>query len=779
MSVDKSKVDLLKEIEQLKQIIDAKDNRIKEIEGSCELNQIFDTVGNGVRIIDKDFNNMRINKTFSDMTKLSSNEILKKKCYDVFKSHCCHSPECPLARILNGETLIECEVNKEAADGEKVDCLLTAKPLYGKNGEIIGIVEDFRDISSIKKSERALRESEAKFRSYMDKCPDGMFVVDKKGNYLQVNPAGCQLVGYTEEELKQMTVSDLNSRESSHFRYLHEYGISIGEVHLIKKDGNEITVDLHAVDLGNGQYIGFNRDVSDRKRMEEALKESEIQHNLILQGISDLVILYGVESESDFRVLKINNSCLKYLGLKREQVYGKLIQEVLPAELAIQLIESDRKAVQARVPILAKEVNYPFGCFNTNYIPVLNEEGKCTHLLVTARDISSEKEIEEHALKIEKLESVGLLAGGIAHDFNNILTVVTGNISLAKLKLAKQNESSQISELLTEVEKASLQARNLTQQLLTFAKGGAPILKTSSIGEVLKESIGFSLSGSNVRCDFSIDTGLWPVEIDEGQISQVINNLIINADHAMPEGGIIEVKAENIVISGKEPVPIDAGNFVKISIADYGIGIPREYLTKVFDPYFTTKQKGNGLGLTTAHSIVWKHKGRLLVESKLGEGTVFYIYLPASKSEVFERDMPKLEILGGKGKVLVMDDEKMIRMVLKDMLNHMGYEVRCVKDGQEALKEYKHNHGRDKPFDIVIMDLTIPGGKGGKETIKELLKLDPKAKAIVASGYSNDTVMSNYKKYGFKGIITKPFNVAELNEVLRNVLEDKALIQMA
>ena len=779
MNDAKIKEELLNEIEKLNSIIAIKNNRIREIETSSELNQIFDAVANGIRIIDKNFKNVRINKAFTEMTGLNKEEILNKKCFEVFKSPCCHTPNCTLARILDGEALIECEVIKETTNGAKITCLLTAKPLYGEDGELVGIVEDFRDISSIKESERALRDSEAKFRSYIDKCPDGIFVVDKDGKYLQVNPAGCELVGYTEEELKQMTVRELSATNNGHFRRLKENGVSIGEVHLIRKDGTILTVDLHAVDLDNGQLIGFNRDVSDRKRMEDALTKSDIQHNLILQGISDLVILYGVESEDDFRVLKINDSCLKILGMNKEQVEGKLIQEVLPAELAMKLIENDRRAVQTSKPILGQEVNYPFGCLEVNFIPIDHEDGKCNHLVVTARDISIKKEMEEHALKIEKLESVGLLAGGIAHDFNNILTVITGNISLAKLKLAKQNEGSQILEMLTEVEKASLQARNLTQQLLTFAKGGAPVLKTYSIGEVLRESIGFSLRGSNVRCDFSLAQGLWPVEIDQGQISQVINNLIINADHAMPEGGIIEVRAENIVITGLEPVPLDVGKFVKISVTDHGIGIPKEYLSKVFDPYFTTKQKGNGLGLTTAHSIVRKHKGCLLVESILGKGTVFHIYLPASQNEVPSRDIPKPRILGGKGKILVMDDEKMIRMILKDMLTHMEYEVRCVKDGQEALKEYKGNQEREKPFDAVIMDLTIPGGMGGKQTIRELLKLDPEVKAIVASGYSNDTVMSNYKEYGFKGIISKPFNVEELNEVLSSVLGDQNSVEIA
>jgi signal transduction histidine kinase/ActR/RegA family two-component response regulator len=387
-------------------------------------------------------------------------------------------------------------------------------------------------------------------------------------------------------------------------------------------------------------------------------------------------------------------------------------------------------------------------------------------------DITEKKKMEEHLLRVEKLESVGLLAGGIAHDFNNILTVITGNVALAKMKAGTIDDDYRVAVLnvLTEAEKASLQAKDLTQQLLTFARGGAPILKTASMTELLKDTTGFALRGSNVRCKFNIPEDLWPVKIDVGQINQVIHNLIINADQAMPEGGIIKVGAANLTISEEHNLPLAAGEYVKISLEDQGIGIPEEHLSKIFDPYFTTKQKGTGLGLTTSYSIIRKHEGYITVESELGVGTTFHVYLQASPQESLKYKNQEEKAFSGKGKILVMDDEKMLRYVVGEMLTHIGYEVACTKDGAEAVELYKKSKAMNNPFDAVIMDLTIPGGMGGKEAVKKLIEIDPDVRAIVSSGYSNDPVMANYPEYGFKAVVAKPYSIEELGKVLESVI---------
>ncbi|MBD2100334.1 GAF domain-containing protein [Leptolyngbya sp. FACHB-261] len=394
-----------------------------------------------------------------------------------------------------------------------------------------------------------------------------------------------------------------------------------------------------------------------------------------------------------------------------------------------------------------------------------------TTALMQKRQELEKQKMEEELIKARKLESIGILAGGIAHDFNNILTIILGNVSLAQMDA---HPDSQIYARLTEARKASQRAKDLTQQLLTFSKGGAPIKKTASIAELIKDTLGFGLRGSNVKCELSIAEDLWPVEMDEGQISQVLNNLIINANQAMPDGGTVQVKVENIELEEESFLPLAGGQYVKISIQDQGIGIPEEHLSKIFDPYFTTKQKGSGLGLSTSYSIIKNHGGLIDVESELEVGTEFCIYLPASQNQILAEAEEEKNSTAGKGKILVMDDEEKVREIAGKMLTHFGYDVGFAKDGLEAVELYKKAKKADQPFDAVIMDLTVPGGVGGKEAIKKLLRFDPGVKAIVSSGYSNDPLVAQFQQYGFRGLLAKPYEIEKLHEVLSKILtEDK------
>jgi signal transduction histidine kinase len=384
-------------------------------------------------------------------------------------------------------------------------------------------------------------------------------------------------------------------------------------------------------------------------------------------------------------------------------------------------------------------------------------------------ELTERKRMEEELLRVQKLESIGVLAGGIAHDFNNLLTAILGNISLTKMYANPEDKGY---KRLTEAEKACLRARGLTQQLLTFSKGGAPIKKVAFIRGLIRDSASFALIGSNVRCEFSISGDLWPVEVDEGQISQVINNMVINADQAMLEEGVIRVRAENVNVGLRNGLPLKEGRYVKITIEDNGIGIPEEHLVKIFDPYFTTKQKGNGLGLATAYSIIKGHNGYIEVESEVGVGTKFYVYLPASQKEILAKREIKERPVIGRGRILVMDDEEIVRGLTGDVLGYLGYEVEFARDGREAIEKYIRARESKRPFDVVIMDLTIPGGMGGKEAIKRLIEIDPEVKAIVSSGYSNDPVMAEYTKYGFREVITKPYKIEELSKILAKVINE-------
>ncbi len=368
----------------------------------------------------------------------------------------------------------------------------------------------------------------------------------------------------------------------------------------------------------------------------------------------------------------------------------------------------------------------------------------------SVEDITTRLKMEDELLKIKKLESIGVFAGGIAHDFNNLLLAIIGNISLAK-RISADNE--QMTELLSSAHKASERARSLTAKLLTFASGGEPIKSTESLPQLLEDSASFVLSGSNVKCVYDISQDLWPVNMDRSQINQVIQNLVLNADQSMPDGGVITISCSNEKISIGEIAGLESGRYVRVSVQDKGCGIKREHIDRIFDPYFSTKEKdsnkGSGLGLAIVHSIINKHGGAIMVESTPGEGSNFIIYLQAMP-DIRQENIPLEDVSDDSPKrILVMDDEEMIRKVVCNMLTHLGFESTATADGEETINLYKQGQDNGKSFDAIIMDLTIPGGLGGVETVKEILRCDPNAKVIVSSGYSQDPVLDNYKKFGF------------------------------
>jgi len=403
---------------------------------------------------------------------------------------------------------------------------------------------------------------------------------------------------------------------------------------------------------------------------------------------------------------------------------------------------------------------------------IRNTEGHPTGFRGIVRDTTERKRMEDELLKADKLESVGILAGGIAHDFNNILTSISGNISMAKRQVKPGHK---IFDLLSSAENASVRAQGLTRQLLTFAKGGTPLKETVFLKKPIKESSLFVLRGSKSECNLSISEDLWPVEADAGQISQVISNIVINANQAMPKGGVIQIEADNLMPEKIQEIPVKPGKYIRISIKDQGAGIPEKHLSKIFDPYFTTKQAGSGLGLATSYSIIKKHNGYISVDSLLGAGTTFNIYLPASDKEIPVKE--EAVLLKGCGKILIMDDDKFLKEIAEEMLDTLGYESEFAEDGDGAIEMYKKARESGKPYDAVILDLTIPGSMGGEEVIKILINIDPEVKAIVFSGYSEGEVMSNFRKYGFKGMMPKPFDSYALGKALNDVLKDNKLVK--
>jgi PAS domain S-box-containing protein len=511
----------------------------------------------------------------------------------------------------------------------------------------------------------------------------------------------------------------------------------------------------------------LERDIAERISAEEALRESEGKYSALVEQAKDGVFFL---QES---VLKFVNSAMTTIsGYEAEEILERPFSELLAPESREEFDEQFESLVanEKKPTVYESRIRCKDGTTKDVEVSagIIKYRGKSASMGIV-RDVTERKRMEEEVLKIQKLESIGTLAGGIAHDFNNILTAILGNISLAKT-FAQSDDK--ILKGLNEAETASFRARDLTQQLLTFSKGGAPIRKNASVARLLRDTVTFTLSGSDIGCLFSLPDELWLAKIDEGQISQVINNLIVNAQEAMPKGGIIKIRAENCIVNARQNLPLKEGRYIKISIEDNGVGIPENYLPKIFDAYFTAKRTGNGLGLSISYSILKRHGGYINVESKEGVGTTFFIYLPASAEGDAVEATKVPEGLGIKTKVLVMDDEAIVRETALAMLDYFGCEAEGTADGLEAIELYKKARDSGRPFGVVILDLTVPGGVGGKNAIRRLQEIDPGVKAIVSSGYANDPVMANFAEYGFCGVVSKPYEVEKLRRALHNAVSD-------
>lgn len=518
--------------------------------------------------------------------------------------------------------------------------------------------------------------------------------------------------------------------------------------------------------------------IRDITALKEAEAERDQEHERLLvtlRSIGDGVIATDAEG----KITLLNREAEALTGWKEEDARGRKLADVFkiinefsrkPAVNPVeQVLASGMVVGLANHTVLVSRDGTERSIADSG-APIFNSEGEIVGVVLVFRDVTDELRTQEERERREKLESLGLLAGGIAHDFNNILTSVVGNISLARLCL-ESGDSDELTECLKQAEAAALQTRALTNQLLTFSKGGAPVRRRVFIGDFLRDSVTFALHGSPVESRFSIEEELWPVEADLDQLTQVVNNLVINAKQAMANGGVISVCAQNVVADGSQSAPVKQGEYVVLKFEDSGVGIPSDKLAKIFDPYYTTKQDGTGLGLATVYSIVKRHEGNVTVESSPGRGARFLVYLPASPDK--SRDSQAFHERaadGGGRRILLMDDEDAVRATCASMLRRLKYEPVTVSCGEEAIASFRRAMEEDRPFAAVILDLTIKAGTGGADTIRSLRELDPDVKAIVASGYSTDPVMSEYGFYGFDNVIHKPYNVIDLAKALADIL---------
>lgn len=536
------------------------------------------------------------------------------------------------------------------------------------------------------------------------------------------------------------------------------------EVPLSEDDRNFISIIATAISIEEERLLMFDE-----------LKGSELRYRNLTENLNGIV--YRIDLK-DNKVHFLNSMLHTMTGYTEKDIFSHQLfffESFIHPDDFIRTQARIKKSIQSGHPY---EVEYRFRHKNGEIRhyremgrPVFNEEVTAQHVDGIIFDVTHQKVMEEEVRKVQQLESIGILAGGIAHDFNNLLNGILGNIKLAQMSIEDKRE---VFNKLNDAEKVLKEASRLTYQLLTFSKGGEPVKEKVLLSKVLTETAQFALTGSNVilECDFGKE--IYPVYADAGQLRQVIQNLIINAKQAMPQGGIITLELFNVHLEENNPHALPPADYVKFSVTDYGVGITTEHLSRIFDPYFSTKKEGHGLGLAVAYSIISKHGGAIQAESEPGMETSFSVYLPAIVEEEIEKST-KEELPQGYGKILVMDDEEYMRKLFSDGLKMFGFEVIAAKDGQEAVLLYRTSMEKNIPFDAVTLDLTIKGGMGGKEAVLEIKRINPNARVVAISGYSNDPVISNPEEFGFAGAISKPVSPQDLARMIIQMIENKVL----
>jgi PAS domain S-box-containing protein len=560
------------------------------------------------------------------------------------------------------------------------------------------------------------------------------------------------------------------------------------------KSGKWLRLTAAAIRDSRGDLFGATEtleDVSERKLAEQALRDSELRLQSVIQGSPIPTFVIG----KDHKVLYWNKALEELSGIKAEEVIGttdcyrSFYSEKRPV-LADLILDQALEAIPHwYFEKYTKSSLLDEAYEATDFFPALKGGGKWVRFTAavirdsqgnlvgaveTLEDVSERKRAEEQLIMINKLESLGIFAHGIAHDFNNLLSIMLRNIFSAQLTpVDEQDELWR--ERLVLAEKAGFQAKELVHRLITFAKGGDPIRKIGSISQLLVESADLYLSGSNVICKFCLPDDLWLIEMDDVQIRQVIYNLVINAQEAMPEGGTITIDAENVNITADGSLPLREGKYVRWSVKDYGTGIRQDDSQKILDPYFTTKPtgtaRGKGMGLAICYSIVKRHDGFIGFESEPGVGSNFSVYLPASIQGDFTTDTYQDDAKAGR--VLLMDDDETVRDSTGIVLNYLGYDVEYARDGKEAIDLYRTAKDKDRPFSAVILDLYVSEGMGGQEAIKELSAIDSNVRAILSSGHSDDPVVSEFRNYGFCGIIDIPYDIEKMEKVLNSLPQKK------
>ncbi|MBN2804972.1 MAG: PAS domain S-box protein [Deltaproteobacteria bacterium] len=741
-----------------------------EIEADEKYRTIFDNAGDAIFIHDKDGKILSANKTASLQYGYTREEFLsmsvsmldtddeQKYIHERFNE-----------LILNGA--VNFETTSLRKDNTVFNNNVNVKQINWNNQP--AFLSICRDITARKETENRLKESEMRFKA-LHAASFGGIAIHDKGFILECNQGLADMTGYSTDELMGMDGLLLiaeQSRSAVMNNIVSEYEKPYEAVGL-RKNGEEYPLRLSArmVPYKGKQVrtVEF-RDITEQKQTELALAAEKERLNVTLASIGDGVITTDIKGN----ITMLNKAAENLTGWDSLAALGQPLQTVfnIVNEHTKQKCINPVERVLNNNKIIDLESNTSLTAKDNHEIiieysgaPIHDKERKIIGVVLVFRDMTQKKKLDDSIQRSQKLESIGLLAGGIAHDFNNLLGCIFGYLELALDETTQKDVSTFLMEALSSINRA----RGLTQQLLTFSKGGAPVKKSDNLFPFIQKTVQFALSGTKVSSRFEIDKKLWQCDYDKNQIGQVFENLTINATQAMPHGGTIAFSANNISLKENEYISLAAGNYVKLSIKDQGTGIPKEFLPRIFDPYYTTKTNSHGLGLTTCYSIIKRHNGFIDVESQTGIGTTFNIFLPA---HIQKDTSPKKETSkkhSGKGTFLVMDDEKGIRNIIKLVLESYGYTVVEKEKGEDAIEFFKAELEENRTLSGMIFDLTIPGGMGGRDAIGEIRKLDSATPVYAASGYSDDPIMSNPKKFGFNASIIKPFSMTELSALLEN-----------
>ena len=637
------------------------------------------------------------------------------------------------------------------------------------------------EIEERRRAEEALATSEARYRSLIEASAQIVWSLDAEGRARDDLPGWRAFTGQSPNDVVGygwMEALHPRDRESLQGRFPcfgPEAQAIVLQADLASADGGYRSVVLRIVPLFDKEgccreWIAAGIDITREKTANELLAREKEQLAVTLNSLGEAVVTMDTAGH----ITLFNHVAQTLTGWPQREALGQLVDEVVPLHdvgsgqrlrdiVGGVLRQDEQPRLGERRLLRARDGSERMVVYTAALIR--EPAGRSVGAVAVFRDITAHQRLEEDALKAQKLESVGVLAGGIAHDFNNILTAVIGNIALAKMLVPGVDR---VNHALSEAEKAAWRARGLTQQLLTFARGGAPVKREGSLAVLLREAVPFALAGSKAKCHVVVADDLWTIAFDPGQLSQAISNLVINAAQAMPSGGIIHIEARNAEIAGENPHVLPPGPHVRILVADTGNGIPKAHLAKIFDPYFTTREGHSGLGLATTYSIIRRHGGVIRVESEEGRGTQFEVYLPAQAAPIAPaKPAPRRH---QRDRILILDDEPALLTLLAALLDHLGYETSAAQDGAQAVADYAQALREGRPFAAVILDLTVAAGVGGEECLRRLQSLDPDVRAIVSSGYCSDPIMADFARFGFRAAITKPYQLHELEEAIHGVL---------